>query len=120
LHLAYAQHLGNSQYIGTIGNALVAMVGPTLLEAQAVWQSPFGGLFGNRPGAIPLTTSLLRQIAEEQGIGAGLEGVQKNRAIGRAFQDFVLRTIERTPLPENTRTYPHRRGRRPQAAFPLA
>ena len=43
--------------------------------------------------AVPLTTVRLRAIAASQGIGAGLSGVQLNRAVGRAFQDFAVQSF---------------------------
>ncbi|WP_181019438.1 SpvB/TcaC N-terminal domain-containing protein [Nonomuraea typhae] len=52
--------------------------------------------------AVPLTTTRLRAIATAQGIGAGLSGVQFNRAVGRAFQDFAL---NRYGLLENFRSF---------------
>jgi hypothetical protein len=47
----------------------------------------------NGQQAVPLTTVQLRAIARSQGIGAGLSGVQFNRAVGRAFQEFALRAF---------------------------
>jgi RHS repeat-associated protein len=43
--------------------------------------------------AMPLDTFTLRTIARSLGIGAGLTGVQFNRAVGRAFQDFALQSF---------------------------
>jgi RHS repeat-associated protein len=54
----------------------------------------------------PLTTSRLRAIAQAQGIGTGLTGIQLNRAVGRAFQDWALRAFPAVPtLQENFRLF---------------
>jgi RHS repeat-associated protein len=60
---------------------------------------------GEASGEQDLSTGLLRTIADAQGIGGGLTGVQYNRAIGRAFQDTALyivgQTVQGYALPEN-------------------
>jgi len=43
--------------------------------------------------AVPLDTIQLRAIARSAGIGAGLTGIQFNRAVGRAFQDFAIQSF---------------------------
>ncbi len=57
--------------------------------------------------AVPLDTFTLRTIAPSLGIGAGLTGVQFNRAVGRAFQDFALQSFNLmenfTPIPSPAR-----------------
>lgn len=57
-----------------------------------------------------LTTQLLRQIANGQGIGTGHQDlVQQNRDIGRAFQSTALDLFGRAaaggPIPENTNRF---------------
>jgi len=54
--------------------------------------------------AVPLTTFRLRAIAASAGIGAGLTGVQFNRAVGRAFQEFALNALRLNP--ENFTLFP--------------
>jgi RHS repeat-associated protein len=53
--------------------------------------------------AVPLTTYRLRAIATAAGIGAGLTGVQFNRAVGRAFQEFANNALG---LTENFTPFP--------------
>lgn len=52
---------------------------------------------------VPLTTTRLRAIATAQGIGAGLTGVQFNRAVGVAFESFVLSSLGF--IPRNTASF---------------
>ncbi len=49
------------------------------------------------PPLVPLTTARLRQIAAAQGIGAGLTGIQLNRAYGLAFENWVLTMMNQLP-----------------------
>jgi hypothetical protein len=51
------------------------------------------------PNWQPLTTSILRQIAGQNNIGAGLTGVQQSQKIGLAFEAWVLTTIGVIPAP---------------------
>ena len=46
---------------------------------------------------MPLTTTKLREIAMAQGIGAGTTGIQFNRAVGLAFESWVLGTMGQIP-----------------------
>ena len=56
---------------------------------------------GRQP--VPLTTTRLRYIAQAQGIGRGLGGVALNRAIGVAFENWVLQSLGM--VPRNTRLF---------------
>jgi hypothetical protein len=49
------------------------------------------------PVLIPLTTTRLRAIAAAQGIGVGQMGVQQNRTIGLAFENWVLTMLGQIP-----------------------
>jgi hypothetical protein len=49
------------------------------------------------PVLIPLTTTRLRAIAAAQKIGFGQMGVQQNRTIGLAFENWVLTTLGQIP-----------------------
>lgn len=53
------------------------------------------------PALMPLTTDKLRAIAMAQGIGAGTMGIQFNRAVGLAFENWVLTTMGQNN-PRNT------------------
>jgi hypothetical protein len=46
---------------------------------------------------IPLTTTRLRAIAAAQGVGAGLTGIQLNRAYGLVFENWVLTMLGQKP-----------------------
>jgi hypothetical protein len=50
------------------------------------------------PVLLPLTTGALKIFAQANGIGVGPKGILQNRAIGLAFQDWVLWSIQK---PEN-------------------
>jgi hypothetical protein len=52
------------------------------------------------PRLYPFTTLDLRAVAAAQNIGQGMTGVQFNRAVGLAFEDWVLTTMGQ--LPRNT------------------
>jgi RHS repeat-associated protein len=69
--------------------------------------NPLGKVDPDGRQAVPLTTVQLRAIARSQGIGAGLSGVQFNRAVGRAFQEFALNSLglveNFTPFPSPAR-----------------
>ncbi len=54
---------------------------------------------GRQP--IPLTTIRLRTIAAAQGIGTGLTGIAFNRAVGLAFENFVLSSLGLVPRNTN-------------------
>jgi hypothetical protein len=47
-----------------------------------------------QPNVVPLTTYRLRAIAAAQGVGAGLTGIQLNRAYGIVFETWVLWMID--------------------------
>jgi hypothetical protein len=49
-----------------------------------------------QPNLIPLTTDRLKFIANANGIGMGLSGVQFNRAVGIAFETWVLYMLPQT------------------------
>jgi hypothetical protein len=51
---------------------------------------------------VPLTTLRLRAIASAQGIGVGLTGIAFNRAVGLAFEHWILYSLE---IPRNTRSF---------------
>jgi hypothetical protein len=52
-----------------------------------------------QPNWQPLTTTVLRQIAAQNNIGVGLTGIQQSRAIGVAFEAWVLTTLGVVPSP---------------------
>lgn len=51
---------------------------------------------------VPLTTLRLRAVASAQGIGAGLTGIAFNRAVGLAFEHWILYSLA---IPRNTRSF---------------
>jgi hypothetical protein len=51
------------------------------------------------PNWQPLTTTMLRQIAAQNNIGAGQTGITQSRTIGVAFEGWVLTTIGVYPKP---------------------
>lgn len=51
---------------------------------------------------VPLTTLRLRAVAVAQGIGTGLTGIAFNRAVGLAFEHWILSSLA---TPRNTRAF---------------
>jgi len=54
------------------------------------------------PSQVPLTTLRLRAVANAQGIGTGLTGIAFSRAVGLAFEHWILSSLA---LPRNTRAF---------------
>jgi hypothetical protein len=76
-------------------------------EAQQAQCTPVMPMIPVTPNMVPFTTDRLRQVAVAQGIGKGMTGIQFNRAVGLAFETWVLFTMSlpkyMTPIPSPDR-----------------
>jgi RHS repeat-associated protein len=93
--------------------------GPWISEKLSAISEWFFGPIGLR-NPIPLTTVRLREIARAQSIGAPVQsGPLFNRAVGRSFQEFVLRSLG---LTENFQVFTSPAAPRvvPEAVAPIS
>jgi alpha-tubulin suppressor-like RCC1 family protein len=86
-----ATHVANGLWSGWNGTGTPsAAPGGEVSIAQSWWASPEGLEAGNAVTPKLLTTVRLRELAKERGIGAGMTGIQFNRAVGLAFQGVAI------------------------------
>jgi hypothetical protein len=86
-----ATHVANGLWSGWNGTGTPsAATGAEVSIPQTRWAYAGGVESANAPSPRLLTTTRLRELAAERGIGVGAVGVQKNQAIGLAFQGTVI------------------------------
>jgi hypothetical protein len=86
-----ATHVANGLWSGWSGTGTAwAAPGTEPVIAQNRWASAAGSENANAPTPRLLTTTRLREMAAERGIGAGRSGVLLNQAIGLEFQGVAI------------------------------
>ncbi len=71
--------------------------------AQEAFCPALPPMMASMPHVYPFTTLDLRAVAAAQKIGMGLTGIQFNREVGLAFENWVLTTMGQ--LPRNTQSF---------------